>query len=147
MSETKVEKNNDSDFSHDGGHSLHFYRDGTLVLRMQLHINAKEAGKKQKHSLSQKLETEPWSSAAGRGEAKWLNGKEELEMDVKLSSRRMQYYHMKNWAHVVVSQVLWSFNHLHPSFVQYNFFLWLFCSIESLSLESTLTYCSWVFHF
>ena len=59
MSETKVEKNNDSDFSHDGGHSLHFYRDGTLVLGMQLHINAKEAEKKQKHSVSQKLETEP----------------------------------------------------------------------------------------
>ena len=59
MSETKVEKNNDSDFSHDGGHSLHFYRDGTLALGMQLHINAKEAEQKQKHSVSQKLETEP----------------------------------------------------------------------------------------
>ena len=45
---TKVEKNNDSDFSHDGGHSLHFYRDVTLVLRMQLRINAKEAEKRHK---------------------------------------------------------------------------------------------------
>ena len=43
---TKVEKNNDRDFSHDGGHSLHFYWDVTLVLGMQLRINAKEAEKR-----------------------------------------------------------------------------------------------------
>ena len=76
---TKVQKNNDSDFSHDGGHSLHFYRDVTLVLGMQLRINAKEVEKRHKN-------------------AAWVgNWRQNLDPQQLEEERRNDWMEKKNW--------------------------------------------------